>query len=46
MQAPSLPKNIERLLAEADELIKQVNLDAIRDMEAEHRIQFEAHAQS
>ena len=46
MQATSLPKDIDRLLAEADELIKQVNYDAIRDMEEEHRIQFEAHAQS
>jgi Spy/CpxP family protein refolding chaperone len=40
-----LPKDIDRLLAEADELIKQINSDAIRDMEEEHRIQFEAHAQ-
>ena len=46
MQATSIPKDIDRLLAEADELIKQVNSYAIRDMEEEHRIQFEAHAQS
>ena len=46
MQATSIPKNIDRLLAEADQLIKQVNSYAIRDMEEEHRIQFGAHAQS
>ena len=46
MQATSRPKDIDRLLAEADELIKQIDTDAIRDMEEEHRIQFETHAQS
>ena len=46
MQATFIPKDIDRLLAEADELIKQINSDAIRDMEEEHRIQFETHAQS
>ena len=39
-------KNIEQLLAEADELIQQMNSDAIKDMEEEHRIQFEKHAQN
>ena len=39
-------KNIDQLLAEADELIQQINSDAIKDMEEEHRIQFEKHAQS
>ena len=39
-------KNIEQLLAEADELIRQINSDAIKDMEEEHRIQFEKHAQN
>ena len=38
--------NIEQLLAEADELIRQMNSDAIKDMEEEHRIQFEKHAQN
>ena len=38
--------NIEQLLAEADELIQQINSDAIKDMEEEHRIQFEKHAQN
>ncbi|MBF0204526.1 MAG: hypothetical protein HQK67_09490 [Desulfamplus sp.] len=37
--------NIEQLLAEADELIKQINLDAVKDMKEEHIIQFEKHAQ-
>jgi hypothetical protein len=45
MQATSLPKDIDRLLTEADELIKQIDSNAIKDMEEEHRIQFEAHAQ-
>ena len=39
-------KNIEQLLAEADELIRQINSDAIKDLEEEHRIQFEKHAQN
>jgi len=39
-------KNVEQLLAEADELIQQINSDAIKDMEEEHRIQFEKHAQN
>jgi hypothetical protein len=39
-------KNIEQLLAEADELIKQINSDAINDMQEEHRLQFEKHAQN
>ena len=39
-------KSIEQLLAEADELIRQINSDAIKDMQAEHRLQFEKHAQS
>ena len=40
------PKNIVQLLAEADELIRQINSDAIKDMKEEHRIQFEKHAQN
>ena len=39
-------KNIDQLLAEADELIHQINSDAIEDMEEEHRLQFEKHAQN
>ena len=40
------PKNIEQLLAEADELIRQINSDAIKDMEEGHRLQFEKHTQN
>ena len=39
-------KDIEQLLAEADELIQQINSDAINDMQEEHRLQFEKHAQN
>ena len=39
-------KNIDQLLAEADELIQQINSDAIEDMEEEHRLQFEKYAQN
>jgi hypothetical protein len=39
-------KNIDQLLAEADELIQQINSDAIRDMKEEHRLQIEKHAQN
>ena len=46
MKATLRPKDIEQLLSEADELIEQINSDAIKDMEEEHRIQFEKHAQS
>jgi hypothetical protein len=38
-------KNIDQLLAEADELIRQINSGAINYMEEEHRIQFEKHFQ-
>ena len=39
-------KSIEQLLAEADELIQQIQSDAIDDMKEEHRLQFEKHAQN
>jgi hydrogenase maturation factor HypE len=39
-------KNIEQLLAEADELIRQINTDTIKDMNEAHRMEFEAHAQN
>jgi len=39
-------RNIEQLLAEADELIEQIHSDAIKDMQEEHRLQFEKHAQN
>jgi gas vesicle protein len=38
--------NIEQLLAEADELIQQINSDVINDIQEEHRLQFEKHAQN
>jgi len=38
--------NIEQLLAEADDLIQQINSDAIKDMQEEHLLQFEKHAQN
>jgi hypothetical protein len=37
--------NIVQLLSEAEELVQTINSDAIKDMEEEHRIQFEKHAQ-
>lgn len=39
-------KNIEQLLAEADELVRQINSDVLEDMKEEHRLQFEKHAQN
>ena len=39
-------KNIEQILAEADELIMQINSDAIKDMQEEHLLQFEKHAKN
>ena len=39
-------KSIEQLMAEADELIQQINSEAINDMQEEHRLQFEKHAQN
>jgi hypothetical protein len=31
-------KSIDQLLAEADELIRQINSDAVKNMKEEHRI--------
>jgi hypothetical protein len=39
-------KSIEQLLAEADELVEQINSDVIKDMKEEHRLQFEKHAEN
>jgi hypothetical protein len=39
-------KNIEELLAEADELVEQISSDVIKYMKEEHRLQFEKHAQN
>jgi hypothetical protein len=38
-------KSVEQLLAEADELVKKINSEFIEDMKADHRLQFEKHAQ-
>ena len=38
-------KDIERLLAEADELVRRINSDALNEMEEEHRLQIELHTQ-
>ncbi|SLM32363.1 conserved hypothetical protein [Desulfamplus magnetovallimortis] len=38
-------EKLEQLMAEADELVCQINSEALKDMEEEHRIQFEKHAQ-
>lgn len=45
MQATFVPKDIDQLLAEADELIKQTDSNAVKNMGEEHRIQFEIQAQ-
>lgn len=39
-------KSIEQLLAEADELMRRIDSDAIKNMKAEHRLPFEKHAQN
>lgn len=38
-------KDIKQLMAEADELVKRIDADAMKNMEAEHRLQVEKHAQ-
>ncbi len=38
-------KSIEQLLAEADELVQKINSEYLDDLEEEHRLQFEKHAQ-
>jgi hypothetical protein len=39
-------KSLEQLMAEADELMRQFNPEAISDLEEEHRLEFEKHAQN
>ena len=39
-------KNIDQLLAEADELIQQINSETINHMKEDHRLEFEMHAQN
>jgi hypothetical protein len=38
-------KNIDQLMVEADELIRQINADFIKDMKEERRLQVEKRAQ-
>jgi hypothetical protein len=45
MQVNSESKDIDRLMAEADELIERIQSDLLNEMEEEHRLQFEIHAQ-
>jgi len=46
MSTHQASRDIERLLAEADELVQRINSDAINEMKEEHRLQFEIHAQN
>ena len=39
-------KDIDQLMAEADDLIRQIHSDAIKDMKETHRLQFEKHARN
>jgi len=39
------PRDIEQLLAEADELVQRIDSHVLNEMEEEHRLQFEIHAQ-
>jgi len=38
-------KSIDELLAEADALVQKYNSEFLEDLEEEHRLQFEKHAQ-
>jgi hypothetical protein len=38
-------KDLEELLAEADELVQKFNSEYLEDLEEEHRLHFEKHAQ-
>jgi hypothetical protein len=38
-------KSIEQLLAEADALVQKINSEFIENLEEEHRLRFEKHAQ-
>jgi len=46
MQNDLEANNIDQLMAEADELIQQINSDALKYMEEEDRLQFEIHVQN
>lgn len=38
-------KDIKKLMAEADELVKRIDAEAVKNMKEEHRLQVEIHAQ-
>jgi hypothetical protein len=38
-------KSLDQLLAEADELVQKINSEHLEDLEEDHRLQFEKHAQ-
>jgi hypothetical protein len=38
-------KNLDQLLAEADELVQKFNSEYLEDLEEDHRLQFEKHVQ-
>lgn len=46
MPSTTKPKDIDQLLAEADELMNQIDSGFIQDMQEEQRIQYEMHAQN
>ncbi len=46
MKTTLKPEDIEQILAEADELLQQIDSDIIEDMEEEQRAQLEQQAQS
>ena len=38
-------KDIKQLMTEADELVKRIDADAVKNLKEEHRLQVEIHAQ-
>lgn len=46
MKKNSESKSIEQIMAEADELIRKIHSDVLKDMKEEHRLEFEKHAQN
>lgn len=39
-------RSLDQLMAEADELMQQINTDAFKDMEEAHLLEFEKHTQN
>lgn len=44
MKQNTQSKTIDQLLAEADELVQEINSDTEKEIAEEHRLQFEIHA--